>query len=214
MTLDKKNKYLKEFKSEYSHTSMNKKTILNNRRKMTLNTRSIDKMENTTDKYRNTQVKNYFGCKKCPYIGTQMCIDTQRACYNGQEVPVTLIEKGKEHNNGICTGRKKEIITYFKLMDRPDGIRLIRNRNIFRMQDLTNDLHSRLLEIKNSEGRLTDDEKDLLAAFHGLNVELNKRVDRALQQDEGSKINVQKLTPSAINDLIRDNEVIEVPNKD
>ena len=214
MTLNRKNKYLEDFKMEkgYDKDINKKKTILNNRRKMQLNLnenvgKGVD--GNPVDKYASSHLKNYFGCRNCPYRGTSKCVDIQRAAFDNRETPVTLIEKDKEHNNGICIGRKQEIITYFRLMDRPNGIRLIRNRNIFRMQDLTNDLHSRLLEIKNSEGRLTDDEKDLLAAFHGLNVELNKRVDKALQQDEGSKINVQKLTPSAINDLIRDNEFIE-----
>jgi len=150
-------------------------------------------------------LKRFYGCNSCPYRGTSKCVDIQRSGYeNGDNLPVEKIEKGKKHNNGICKGRFQEMVSTFDMMKKPTGFRLMRNHNLIRLQDYTNHLYSRLMDIKNEDGPLSDDEKDMILAFHKLSEEMNKRVEGALRQDEGLAINTQKLTPSQLNELIDD----------
>lgn len=146
----------------------------------------------------------YFGCKtnRCPHIGTVQCVHIQKSGYD-TDVPCQMVEKGSWHSNGICKGRMAEIITYFELMDKPNGQRLVRNKNILRVQDYTDSLYDRLLDVKRS-GPLSEEEKGLLYAYHQMSMELNRRLESALKQDEGTKVEVTKLTPSQINDLIKD----------
>ena len=155
--------------------------------------------------YKDVKLRLFFGCKTCPHIGNEACVDIQRSGYDGAAVPVEMIQRGKAHANKICKGRYIEIIEYFKLMGKPDGLRLIRNKNMVRVQEYTNFLYNRLMQLKAaSDGSLTKEEKDLMWASHNMNMELNRRLESSLKQDEGTKVEVTKLTPSQINELINE----------
>lgn len=172
---------------------------------MTRKTLSTTRTNDGTPTKGNKYQALLFGCKNCPYRGMERCLDIQKSAYEGA-LPSYMrpIGKNEVHENGICKGRLNEVLEYFDLMGKPSGMRIIRNRNIMRVQEYTDMLYSRLLEVKESGAGLTEEEKGLLYAFHQMTMELNRRLESALKQDEGIKVDVVKLTPSQINDLIAD----------
>jgi len=161
-------------------------------------------VEKNATNYQQHRLKLYFGCHSCPHRGTQKCVDIQQAKYDNVDVPVTMIKVGEKHHNGVCSGRINEIKMYFDMMKKPDGFRMLRNQNVMRLQEYTNHLYDRLMDIKKADGALSDDEKDMIMAFHKMTEELNKRIESSLRQDEGINVNSQKLTPSQLNELIND----------
>lgn len=178
------------------------KTERNNRMFMKTLEVSINKGEPTGMQSRVMQ--KMFGCHVCPHRALQACVDTQNMARESDNPFVEMIQKGKTHANHICQGRVMEIVARHKLLGKPSGMRVVRNSNIFRLQEYTDHLYERLHGIKQETGALTKEEKDLMWAFHQTNMELNKRLESALKQDEGTKVEIAKLTPSQVNELMRD----------
>lgn len=194
------NPYLNDISLDSKTFTTPKSSIQTNSRNMKINMEHTRTGLMLTD---DSQLRYYFGCKMCPHRGMDRCVDIQRSGYeNGDELPVSRIEKGDVHANRICRGRIKEIKMFFKLMDNPAGIRLIMTKNQHQLHDIMEQLYGRLLDIKQEKGALTEDEMNMLDAYMKLARDVGEQLGKRLKQDEGIKLNAETLTPSQINRLI------------
>jgi len=164
----------------------------------------IDSIENLTHiRLRpDSTVIQMWGCTNCVYRGTSRC-------------PFG-IKKGERHSNGYCTMAIKENLIMSKLMRNSNGMRHLRNMNLVQDYRLLSFYRNKLNDLK-SELQLDDEEVTLLNNVIKMTDNLGKRMDKAIEQEDGKTVKVEHdFTPNDFNRLISkaNSRIIDVVSDD
>ena len=136
-----------------------------------------------------------FGCDNCMWRGT-------RKCPHG-------IKNNDRHSAGYCTDHVRHNLYMAKLMGSSNGMRHMRNMNLISDYRILNYYREKLSDLK-KEGSLGDDELKLLNQMNKMTETIGKRIDKAIEQEEGKKLKIERsMSPNDLNTLLaRANEKV------